>query len=86
MEFTAFSWAVVAIQFLGMLSALAARINWVERRQALCHRLFFVCLVVVGIATVVSLGLGVQHWLFSGVALAVMSVAATVDLDGSGAR
>ena len=75
------SWVVVALQSFGMLTALTARLNWFQRAQQLCHGLFFLSLILVGLTTAVSLDLGLGHWIFSGSTLAVMAVAATIDCD-----
>ena len=81
MEPPFFGWLVVFVQCLGMFSAFIARANPFRSAQELCHGIFFLALFLVGMASVVSLGLGGNHWLFSGATLAAMSVAATVELN-----
>jgi hypothetical protein len=76
-------WPITALQVLGMASAAMARVAEGSRRQSACQNLFFACLVLIGLATIVAIGLGLGCWLSCGVVLSVMSVAATWDFGRS---
>ena len=74
-------WGLMVVQSMGVLSALVARVNWIQSVQRLMQKLFFFCLILVAVATTVSLGFGFGDWTFSGATLAVMAVAATLEVD-----
>jgi hypothetical protein len=75
---------LVAIQVLGLLSAWVARLTEGSRRQIWFQRLFFVCLLLVGLAAAGTSGVGPGCWLFSNATLAVMVLTATFDPCRSG--
>jgi hypothetical protein len=77
-------WTLIFMQFLGLASAWFARVSEGSTRQAVCQRFFFVCLTVMGAATIVALRLGPGSWFSSGSTLAVMALAATCDFSRSG--
>ena len=74
---------LVAVQLLGLLSAWIARLSEGSSRQTAAQRLFFVSLALVGVATLVSLGLGPGAWLSSAIVLSVMVVGAVCDFKPS---
>jgi len=80
-DFPVASWLILAVQSLGIISAITARIPRLHSHQSTCQSVFLVCLLLVGVASAVSLRMGTGHWLFSGATLAVMAVAATLDLE-----
>jgi hypothetical protein len=80
---SAFVWAVAAIQVLGLLLAWMARLSEGSRRQTLCQRLFFAALVLVGLGTIVLLGMGPGYWLVSGTTLSLMVLTVTCDFSRS---
>jgi len=75
---------LVVIQLLGLFSAWIARLSEGSSRQTAAQRLFFVSLGLVGVATLVSLGLGPGAWLSSAVVLSVMVVGTVCDFRPSG--
>jgi hypothetical protein len=72
-------WSIAALQVLGVASAAMARVAEGSPRQSVCQTLFFASLVLVGLATIVALGLGLSCWISCGTVLSVMSLAATWD-------
>lgn len=68
-----------AVQVLGLLSAALARLGEGSRRQVVCQRLFLACLGLVGLGTIVSLGMPSGWWVASGSTLSLMVVTATWD-------
>ena len=74
---------LVAVQLLGLLSAWIARLCEGSSRQTAAQRLFFFSLALVGVATVVSLGLRPGDWLSSAAVLSVMVVGAVCDFKPS---
>lgn len=73
------TWLVVAVLGFGMASALFARVGAGSSRQAISQILFFGCLAMVAIATIVSFGVGPGCWLASASTFASMVLAATAD-------
>lgn len=74
---------MVAIQVLGIVAALGARISVGSRHQGKCQLLFLAILLLAGLTTAISLNIAPWMWLFSGTSLAVMVLAATCDFGRS---
>ncbi|HYW78028.1 MAG TPA: hypothetical protein VE890_00560 [Thermoguttaceae bacterium] len=74
---------LLAVQLLGLFSAWLARLSEGSSRQTAAQRLFFVSLGLVGVATLVSLGLRPGDWLSSAVVLSVMVVGTVCDFQPS---
>ena len=72
-------WATTAIQILGLASIVLARVGEGCRGQARCQRLFIGCLALVGVTTMVTLGLHSGCWPFCGATLSMMVLGATLD-------
>ena len=72
-------WIVVAVQVAGLLSAWLARKSVGGRRQRPCQWLFLSCLTLVGMTSVVSMGISPTSWLFSAGTLALMVLGAVWD-------
>jgi len=72
-------WIVVAIQVAGVASIAIAQVS--ERSWARCafQRVFFVCLLAVGLATMLAIYLRDPNWLPCAATLGLMSVGATLD-------
>ncbi len=70
---------LLAVQLLGLFSAWIARLSEGSSRQTAAQRLFFVSLALVGVATLVSLGLRPGDWLSSAIVLSVMVVGTVCD-------
>jgi hypothetical protein len=76
-------WGMAAVQILGLLSALVARLSAGSRRQALCQRLFMACLVLVGLAAVAVPQAGSGCWMVASATLPLMVLMATYDCGRS---
>ena len=72
-------WFILFSQIAGILCACLVRVAEGARWQVLCQRVFLFCLVLVGGAAVVSLGLGPGCWIGSGWTLSLMAIVATYD-------
>jgi hypothetical protein len=72
--------AMILIQVVGLSSVIFARLSEHSWAQAGCQRFFFVCLLCVGVATVLAAKWGSGCWLSCGATLSLMSVGATLDL------
>ena len=84
MNETHLEWAIYGlaiIQTAGLLSACLARLGEGSTRQAGCQWLFFGCLSLVGLATMVALAVGPGACLASGTTLTVMVLTATWDFS-----
>ena len=74
-------WILTLVEVLGLASAWFARLSEGSPRQALCQRLFFGCLVLVGVAMIPALKLGPGFWFSSGTTLSLMILAVTYDAN-----
>jgi predicted membrane channel-forming protein YqfA (hemolysin III family) len=75
---------LIAVQVLGILAAIAARLSHGSRRQGAYQCVFFACLGLVGLAAVCSLSVATGWLLPSGTTLAVMVLMTTWDFGRSG--
>jgi hypothetical protein len=75
---------LATVQLLGMASAWLARLSEGTAHQARFQRFFFVSLVVVGGATMVSLRLPPVYWLISAVTFTLMIMVVVCDFSRSG--
>jgi hypothetical protein len=73
-------WLLASIQVFGFAAVILARLSERSLLQSWCQLLFFMSLVLVGVATVASLALDPAVTLASGCTLAVMAVAAVWEL------
>ncbi len=73
-------WIVVAVQVAGLLSAWLARRSAGGPGQRPCQWLFLSCLTLVGLTSVVSMGISATSWLFSAATLALMIIGAVWDV------
>jgi hypothetical protein len=80
-HFSALIWLFGAVQLAGWACGFLARISSRCRYQVLCHVVFAVTLVVVGISTSLALALGAKCWLLSATTLAGMILLAIWDFD-----
>ena len=78
-------WIVVAIQITSAISVVGARLSGRTWARVLFQRSFFVCLLAVGLATMVAIYCGKDTWLPSAATLGLLSVGGTLDL-GHGRR
>ena len=79
LESSSFVWLLGFVQFAGLVSAWLARLSEGSRGQASCHRLFFGCLALIGLAAMMSLALGPRYVLVSCITLSVMVLVAVWD-------
>ena len=73
-------WLMAAVQGMGLLSLAVARVGEHTTASTPCRWVFFVCLLLVGLATMLSLASGTGQWAASGMTLSLMVVGATLDL------
>jgi hypothetical protein len=78
-------WLLAALHVVGLSSMFLARLPHASRRQALFQHLFVACLVVVGAATMFTICVQSNCWVWSGTTFSLMAVGATADL-GQAAR
>lgn len=71
LDSTASLWILGGVQLLGMTSAWMARLSEGSVHQALCQRVFFIGLVLMGLATMVNVATRPGMWLMSAVTLSV---------------
>jgi hypothetical protein len=74
---------VLAAQAVGLGSAWLARRSEGSSLQARFQQFFLVSLLLVGVATIVAMGLGPCCWLSSGTTFSLMVLAATCDFRGT---
>lgn len=79
LESSSFIWALGIMQFAGLVSAWLARLSEGSRGQSSCHWLFFGCLGLIGVATLLSVSIGLRYLLFSCLTLSVMVLIAVWD-------
>jgi hypothetical protein len=72
-------WLLIAMQFLGVLSAFAARLSEGSPRQAISQGMFLGVLPLMGVATLVALAVGPGCWLACSATLAFMVLTVTCD-------
>jgi hypothetical protein len=70
---------MLAIQMVGLVSMVLARMPHTSSMHAVCRLLFLGCLVVVGLTTVVAMGCHNSCWAWSGTVFSIMAVGATAD-------
>ena len=68
------------LQFVGLASAWLARVSEGSKGQRACQYLFFGCLTLIGLSTILLLHRSSGAWFLSGVNLSVMVLAATWEL------
>jgi hypothetical protein len=73
-------WLLAPIAAVGLVAVVFARLSERSAFQPWCHAAFLVSLVLVGVATVVSVAFGPAATLASGSTLAVMAVAVVWEL------
>jgi hypothetical protein len=72
-------WAVIVVQMVGLASVAVARLTERSSVKAVFQRAFFICLLVVGLATMLVIRLDNSYWLSCAATLGLMSVGATID-------
>lgn len=79
----AICWLLGAVLLSGLTTAWVTRLSEGSCRQTSCQRLFLGSLAVVGLTTIVSVGLGPGCWLASGATLTLMVLTVTCDFSRS---
>jgi hypothetical protein len=72
-------WFLVAVQFLGVISACAARLSEGSSRQTAIQNVFLGILALVGATTAAAFAIGPGCWLACCATLAVMILTVTCD-------
>lgn len=80
-----FFWSVLVLQVIGLASMFLARMPHPTFLHGCCRRLFVVCLIVVGLATIYAMGSQTSTWAWYGTTFSLMAVGGTMDL-GSASR
>lgn len=78
-----FFWSMLALQVVGLASMLLARMPHPTLLHTWCRRLFVVCLIVVGLATIYAMGSQSSSWAWCGTTFSLMAVGGTMDLGGA---
>jgi hypothetical protein len=73
----------VLVQFVGLVSVSLARVGERSSAQSCCQLVFFVCLLLVGIVSVLAVSAGIGCWFVCATTLALMALGATLDLRRS---
>jgi hypothetical protein len=68
------------VHVAGLVSVFMTRVPGSHRRHALCQHGFLACLVFVGLATLGTIVVQSQWWVWSGTTFALMAIGATTDL------
>lgn len=76
-------WLLMALQFLGIMSACAARFSEGTPRQRLIQGMFLGVLPLMGCSTMVAFAIGPGCWLACATTLAVMVLTVTCDFRSS---
>jgi hypothetical protein len=77
-------WCLFAIQVLGIVSMLLARMPATTSLHSLCRTCFLGCLVVVGLATIgASIDCQSSSWAWCATVFSMMAVGAAADLGGA---
>jgi hypothetical protein len=76
-------WLLIAVELLGLASAVVARVSEGSRRENWCQRIFLAVMGVVGIVAIISLGFGPDCWLAAGGTFSLMVLIATTDFGHS---
>lgn len=72
-------WAMVTLQLIGLASILLARFQQSCTKQGYCRGFFVVCLMVLGFATIYSIGAQSSYWAWCGTTFSLMAVGGTFE-------
>ena len=73
-------WFMAAVPIVGLLSLALTRVGEHTTASLPCRCVFFACLLLVGLATMLSVASGLGHWTIGGATLSLMVVGSTLDL------
>lgn len=74
-----FVWLLAALHLIGLVSMFLARVPHSHSVHRPCQRLFLACLFFVGLATMFTICVQSNCWVWSGTTFSVMAVGATFD-------
>jgi hypothetical protein len=72
-------WLWAMMHVLGLVSAWLARVSECSGHYILGYSLFFACLSMIGVSTVIALATGPGSWIISATILAAMILIGTCD-------
>ena len=79
-----FCWCVFAIQVVGLVSMLLARMPAYSALHCFCRTCFFGCLVAAGLATIgMAVDCHTSCWAWCATIFSMMAVGAAADLGGA---
>jgi hypothetical protein len=78
-------WLLAVLHFVGLTSMFLSRLPHSHRMQAFSQHIFLTSLVIVGVATFVTICVQSTCWVWTGTTFSIMAVGATADL-GTAAR
>jgi hypothetical protein len=78
-------WMLALVHIAGVVSVFMARLPKQHRNHRVCHHGFVACLVFVGLATLGTILVQSDWWVWSGTTFSLMAVGATAD-TGQGAK
>ena len=73
-------WLMTTVQIAGLFSLALTRVGEHTTASLPCRRIFFACLLLVGLATMLSVASRTGHWTMGGATLSLMVVGSTLDL------
>ena len=76
-----FNWVMLGVQMLGLGSAWLTRRSEGSPLESTVQALFVLALILVGMVTIVAIGLGPGCWLASGTTLSLMVVGVVCEFD-----
>jgi hypothetical protein len=79
-------WLMAAIPVIGLFSLALTRVGENTTACCLCRSVFFVSLLLVGLATMLSAVSGLGQWAVGGATLSLMVVGSTLDLRDNSTR
>lgn len=72
-------WTMVAINAVGIISLIVARLKTSASSQSWFHAFFFAALAMVGLAMIATVIESSGYWIWFAITVAIMVVGATVD-------
>ena len=78
-------WLVALLHLIGLASTFLARLPRSQRGLALCHGGFLACLMIVAGATLMTILVRSDWWVWSGTVFSIMAVGGTADLGPAAA-
>ena len=76
-------WGMLLVQIIGLASVLLARLPHACLTQCYCRRLFVLCFVGLGLATLYAIGNQSGYWAWCGTTFTLMAVGGSSDLGSA---